>query len=420
MPRVLGPVVPAGPFYGMQDVYLRGGLRVVSNTSERDALPVSLRYPGMLALTRDNGALWRLNDDLSNWTWVGNGGRRVLNWSEQVSIDPLGGTIQEIALGGDTTFNLNDSTPTGVFALLFIINDQATSVALSWNGATWPRGVLASLAPYEQAVVRLFRAAAGIVAEYWRQGVFQPILPARDKLVSYWTLDRQVAGTYEDLVGNKPMSANGFQACAGLVNRGAMQTAQDGTTSTLMRVSDAAFQLSTSGGFALRLWFRVPGTIPERLITWADNNAQLNTGDLRVYHSNGNLRAVLFNDSGHEVYLPFTPDRWWHRLVITWSPDEHKLTMHLDAASASVTGVLTSGATGSLALNLGTITASGVPGTCFDEVAYWKGYSLTQEEVEDDWAGGAASGTAARPPAGGDTGPTAINFEHLLDGAPVW
>lgn len=417
MPYVTGPIIPAGPFYGMQDVYLRGGLRVVANASERDALPVSLRYPGMLALTRDTGALWRLEADNTTWRWVHTGGRKVYAWEAELTVSVIRAAVHDVTLEGDTTLTVTDASA-GVSALLYLRNGTAGVVQVDWAGVVWPRNRVKALAPGEEVRVWLLGTGTEIVGDRWRQGLWIPTLPAQDKVLSYWTLDRVTGGVYPDSIGGKDMLPGGFARCPGLVGHAAVQTVQDGTVSTLLRAADAALQLSTMSGFGLRLWFRVfPGSVPERLVTWADNTARLATGDLRVSLTGGNLIVVLFSDATRAVTLPFAPDTWWHRLIITWTSTGSVLKVVLDDASATASPVSLGGANGDAAINLGTITSAGVPGLALDEVVFWKGYALSDEDIDEDWAGGNVLGAVARPAP--ESGMVAINFEHLLDGAPL-
>jgi hypothetical protein len=55
-------------WYILEDKYLKGGLRVVADSTERDTLHVSSRKAGMLALTQNDNALWQLNSDLLTWS----------------------------------------------------------------------------------------------------------------------------------------------------------------------------------------------------------------------------------------------------------------------------------------------------------------------------------------------------------------
>jgi hypothetical protein len=261
MPRVLGPIVPAGPFYGMQDVYLRGGLRVVANNSERDALPASLRYPGMLALTRDTGAIWRLEADNTTWTWIHTGGWKTYTWASSISVDMAAAAMHEVVLGGATSITITNSAA-GRNALLYLRNGQAQTTTVTWTGVRWLRYRPSRLGPNEEVVVRLLGKGDETLAVWDRQGTWTAVLPAQDKVVSYWTLDRKAGSVFADDVGNKAMSAGGFDTCPGLRNDAAVQLSQTGSVASLLRVSDSAFQLSASGGFALRLWFRTPASSP--------------------------------------------------------------------------------------------------------------------------------------------------------------
>lgn len=58
----------AGDFPMVQDVYLKGGYRVVANTTARDAITTQRRSEGMAVYVISNTTLYYLNADLTNWT----------------------------------------------------------------------------------------------------------------------------------------------------------------------------------------------------------------------------------------------------------------------------------------------------------------------------------------------------------------
>lgn len=62
-------IVPASPFipYMLEDVYLKGGFRVVTEETELDSLHFASRKPGMLIWTSATEKLWQLSSDMTIW-----------------------------------------------------------------------------------------------------------------------------------------------------------------------------------------------------------------------------------------------------------------------------------------------------------------------------------------------------------------
>jgi len=69
--NVLAPVVPfdtTDQFATHYALYGKGGYRSVSNTTERDAITLLRREPGMLVYVSATGLIYRLESDLTTWT----------------------------------------------------------------------------------------------------------------------------------------------------------------------------------------------------------------------------------------------------------------------------------------------------------------------------------------------------------------
>lgn len=54
-------------WYIVEDIYLRGGLRIVANAQARDSIHVSSKKPHMLVITADDGRIWQLQPDNQTW-----------------------------------------------------------------------------------------------------------------------------------------------------------------------------------------------------------------------------------------------------------------------------------------------------------------------------------------------------------------
>ena len=55
-------------YFLLEDKYVKGGLRVVADAAERDAIDESTRKPGMLVITANDNVVHRLGTDLVSWT----------------------------------------------------------------------------------------------------------------------------------------------------------------------------------------------------------------------------------------------------------------------------------------------------------------------------------------------------------------
>ncbi len=54
-------------FFLLEDVYLKGGFRIVASVAERDALHASTKKSRMVVVTADTGTIWQLQPDLRTW-----------------------------------------------------------------------------------------------------------------------------------------------------------------------------------------------------------------------------------------------------------------------------------------------------------------------------------------------------------------
>jgi len=55
-------------WYLLEDKYLKGGLRVVADFNERDAIHPANLKAGMLVVTQDTSKIWQLGVDLLTWS----------------------------------------------------------------------------------------------------------------------------------------------------------------------------------------------------------------------------------------------------------------------------------------------------------------------------------------------------------------
>lgn len=77
-------------WYLLEDVYLKGGFQVRTDTDDRDSIdPLNLKA-GMLCLTQDTKTLWILGDDLATWTVFSTGGGSGTSFTRQVVVQDCG------------------------------------------------------------------------------------------------------------------------------------------------------------------------------------------------------------------------------------------------------------------------------------------------------------------------------------------
>lgn len=60
--------ISGAKFYLLEDLYLRGGFRIVANVKERNTMHASVKKPRMVVITADDGKVWQLQPD--NVTWA--------------------------------------------------------------------------------------------------------------------------------------------------------------------------------------------------------------------------------------------------------------------------------------------------------------------------------------------------------------
>ena len=56
-----------GSFYLLEDVYLKGGYRVVATTADRDVILPGSRKAGMVVFVQADTTMWQLSSDLVSW-----------------------------------------------------------------------------------------------------------------------------------------------------------------------------------------------------------------------------------------------------------------------------------------------------------------------------------------------------------------
>ena len=80
----------------LEDINTKGGFRVVASHTERDAIHVAARKPGMLVLTQDDGVIWQLLSGNVDWVeWnapggSGGGGGYISSVADPLSVDVSG------------------------------------------------------------------------------------------------------------------------------------------------------------------------------------------------------------------------------------------------------------------------------------------------------------------------------------------
>lgn len=63
-----------GTFFLLEDKYIKGGLQIVADAAERDAIDEFNRKPLMLVITEDDEKIWQLQKDLISWAEFSVGG----------------------------------------------------------------------------------------------------------------------------------------------------------------------------------------------------------------------------------------------------------------------------------------------------------------------------------------------------------
>lgn len=57
-----------GKFFLLEDIYLRGGFRIVPTAEARNTMHASVKKPRMVVITADDGKVWQLQPDNKTWT----------------------------------------------------------------------------------------------------------------------------------------------------------------------------------------------------------------------------------------------------------------------------------------------------------------------------------------------------------------
>lgn len=73
-------------FFLLEDVYLKGGLRIVPNSAARLALNASTLKPAMLVIDQDTRKIWQLGDDKITWTEFQTGGSSGLGLGQRTTL----------------------------------------------------------------------------------------------------------------------------------------------------------------------------------------------------------------------------------------------------------------------------------------------------------------------------------------------
>ncbi len=54
-------------WFVLEDIYLRGGFRIVANLEERNTIHASSKKARMVVITADDGKVWQLQPDMLTW-----------------------------------------------------------------------------------------------------------------------------------------------------------------------------------------------------------------------------------------------------------------------------------------------------------------------------------------------------------------
>lgn len=85
------------------DIDMYGGLRIVANSTERDAIPDSRRKEGMLVRMQDDGIVYELEGDLTTWTvWSGTSAPEILIYATESALLADSPTSGKIGFAEDT------------------------------------------------------------------------------------------------------------------------------------------------------------------------------------------------------------------------------------------------------------------------------------------------------------------------------
>lgn len=124
------PVSPSIPFL-MEDIYFRGGFRVVADITARDAIPVGARKAGMWVVTADSNKMWQLQSDKITYNEIKTGGKDL------TGVYPI-----SILVNGDVSIDTKYLLPQTGAAGDFLVKDSGGNPAwqeVHFNGATGNR-----------------------------------------------------------------------------------------------------------------------------------------------------------------------------------------------------------------------------------------------------------------------------------------
>lgn len=89
----------------LEDKYIKGGLQMAADVTERDSIPAPNRKARMLVITQDDGLIWQLQPDLETWSEFkvgaegdGSGPRQTVTYSVP-EIPPASYADFELPLG---------------------------------------------------------------------------------------------------------------------------------------------------------------------------------------------------------------------------------------------------------------------------------------------------------------------------------
>jgi hypothetical protein len=116
-------------WYVLEDKYLKGGLRVVANVTERNNIDSLSRKAAMLVITQDDKKVWQLNADLSTWTEFKVGGGSAVRQTVQhstIELQPGASDVFALNLGRSVlVYHFEVDTPCTVEAHGSVLRDDS-------------------------------------------------------------------------------------------------------------------------------------------------------------------------------------------------------------------------------------------------------------------------------------------------------
>jgi hypothetical protein len=180
----------------------------------------------------------------------------------------------------------------------------------------------------------------------------------------------------------------------GFISSGASQFDSDLSGEKLMWADNPLLNMGTlTTGFSLRLWYQMDSLqLPPNYLVVISNLSRSHwaSSDFMLYRNSGEWRARMYYDGEVRVTIPI--DDNWHRLIVTYHKPTSTLKMRLDmdpiGAPQTNTGIVFD-PWGDQVIYLGTLGSNNVPGLNLDEIAFWRDYILTEDDMLADWNGGA-------------------------------